>query len=93
MPRLVRMAVFLDSQAARPSSSFSYMIPSGESGIASSADTSLTPFLASSRLYIGASYSSREKRSIMYTSTMSLSPAFAIIRRNSGRSSVRPDMA
>nr|WP_271741362.1 hypothetical protein [Collinsella aerofaciens] len=41
------------------------MMPSGLSGIASSAETSLTPCVASSRLYIGASYSPREKRSIM----------------------------
>ena len=66
---------------------------SGPSGMASIALYSSTPLRLSSRLYTGASYSSRLKRSIMYTSTMSDSPAFAIISWNFGRSSDLPDMA
>ena len=87
------MEVLTDSTAARPSYIFSIRMRSGPSGMASMADTTSTPFLRSSCLYAGASYSSREKRSIMYTSTMSDSPAFAIIFWNCGRSSLRPLMA
>ena len=69
------------------------MMPSGDSGMRSSAETSCTPWRCSSRLYIGASNSLLENLSIMYTTTRSDSPAEEIMRWNSGRSSVRPDTA